>query len=124
MREALDRLERIAAISEDDNKDDNGINNSNNGKNGDVNIGGRRREDISTSQGNHPQNLLSLSVEAEVVRCTLGDILYVLENIWVRHVPSSPIVLGSYIVSFRGGGGWGGNKGGGKNRDDNDGHDD
>ena len=43
VREALNLLERSAALSKDDENDDTGTNNSNNGKNGDVNIGGRRR---------------------------------------------------------------------------------
>ena len=43
-----------------------------------------------------------------------------MEKIWGRHVPSSPVVLGSYIASFSVGRGGGGDKGGGKKRDDND----
>ena len=43
VREALNLLERSAALSKDDENDDTGTNNSNNGKNGDVDIGGRRR---------------------------------------------------------------------------------
>ena len=69
MREALNRLNRSAALSKYDDKDndDNSINNSNNGKNSDSNFGGGRRKEISTSQGDHPQNLLRLSVEAAAV---------------------------------------------------------
>ena len=67
-----------------------------------------------------------LSVEAAAVQCTLGVISYALEKRWVRHVPSSPIVSGSYTTSFQVGRGRGGNKGGGKTRydDDDDDHDD
>ena len=69
-----------------------------------------------------------LSVEAAAVQCTLGEISYALEKRWVRHVPSSPVKLVSYIASFCGNGGGGGYKGGGKNRDnendDDDNHDD
>ena len=67
LREALDSLKRSASLSKDDDNDDNGINNSNNGKNGDGDVGGRRREDISTSWGDHPHNLLRLSVEAAAI---------------------------------------------------------
>ena len=69
MREALNRLNRSAALSKYDDKDndDNSINNSNNGKNGDGDVGGRTREEIGTSRSNHPQNLLRLSVEAAAV---------------------------------------------------------
>ena len=71
-------------------------------------FGGRRREEISISRGDYPQNLLRLSVEESAVQCTLGEMSYVLEKIYGRHVPSPPIVLGSYIAYFcsgRGGGG-------------------
>ena len=54
----------------------------------------------------------------------MGEISYALEKIWVRHVPSSSVVLGSYISSFHGVRGGVGNKGGGKKRDDNDNDDD
>ena len=57
VREALNRLERSADLSKDDNNDNNGINNRKNGKNGDSNVGGRRREETSTSRGNHPLNI-------------------------------------------------------------------
>ena len=85
---------------------------------------GGGRDKISTSQGDCPHNLIRLSVEAAAVRCTLGEILYALEKRLVRHVPSSPVVSGLYIASFRGGGGGGSDKGGGRKRDDNDNHDD
>ena len=67
MREAHDRLERSAEFSKGEDDNDNGINSSNNGKNGDSDFGWRRREEISTSRGNHPHNLLRLSVEAAAV---------------------------------------------------------
>ena len=66
-------------------------------------------------------------MEAPAVQCKLEEIPYVMEKIWGRHVPSSPVVLGSYIASFSVGRGGGGDKGGGKKRvDDNndDNHDD
>ena len=110
VREALDRLERIATLSEDDdnnNNDINGINIRNNGKNGDGGVGGERREEISTSQGDHTHNLLRLFLEAASVRCMLVEILYTLEKIWGRHVPSSPLIFGSFIASFCGGRGGG-----------------
>ena len=103
VRETLDRLERSAALSEDDENDDNGINNSNSSKNSDGDVGKSRREDISTRRGDTSQNLLRLSVEAALARCTLGEIFYALEKRWGRHVPSSPVISGSYITSFCGG---------------------
>ena len=71
VREAIDCLKRSAALSKDDN---NGIKNRNYGKDGDGNVGGRRREEISTSQGNNTHNLLKLSAETASVRCMLGEI--------------------------------------------------
>ena len=56
-------------------------------------------------------------------KCKLREILYALDKRWVRYVPSSPILSGSYIAYFCGGVGGGGNKGGGKKRDDIE-HDD
>ena len=123
MREALDRLKRSDAPSEDDDNNDNGINNSNNRKNGDGNVWGRRREEISISRGDYPQNLLRLSVEESAVQCTLGEMSYVLEKIYGRHVPSSPIVLGSYIAYFCSGRGGGGDIGRRKKRYDNNDND-
>ena len=100
------------------------VNNSNNGKMAKEMLWGGGRDKVSTSQGDCPHNLIRLSVEAAAVRCTLGEILYALEKRLVRHVPSSPVVSGLYIASFRGGGGGGSDKGGGRKRDDNDNHDD
>ena len=119
VREFLDCLEMSATLSEYNNNDNNRINSSNNRNNGDINIGGRMREEISTSRGDYPHNLLRLSVEAAAVRCTFGEISYVLEKRWGRHVPSSPFLSGLYIASFCGGVGGGGNKGRGKKRDEN-----
>ena len=101
--EALNRIERSAALYEDNNNNTNIINNSNNGKNYEGDVGGRRREEIITSRGDHTQNLLRLSVEAEDVQCKLGEIYYALEKRWVRHALSSSVVSGSYIASFCGG---------------------
>ena len=103
VREALNCLERSASLSEDDENDDNGINNSNSSKNSDGDVGKSRREDISTRRGDTSQNLLRLSVEAALAQCTLGEIFYALEKRWGRHVPSSPVISGSYITSFCGG---------------------
>ena len=128
VREAIDRLERSAALSEEDDNNNNGVNNKNNSKDEDGKVGGRRREEISTSWGDHPQNLLRLSVETAAVRCILGEISYALQKGWRRYVPSSPVVSGLYIASFRSGRRGGGDKGGGNKRDDNNGdnnkHDD
>ena len=54
----------------------------------------------STSDGNHPQNLLKLAVEAARVRCTLGEICDALEKVWGRHVPSSKVVQGAYKQEY------------------------
>ena len=66
-------------------------------------------------------------MDAVAFRCTLGEILYALDKIWVRHMPSSPVVLDLYIASFCGGREGGSNKEGGKKRynddDNNDNHD-
>ena len=67
VREAFNHHERNSNHSEDEDNNNNGINNSNNGNNGDRNVGGRRREEISTIQGDHPQNQLRLSMEVAAV---------------------------------------------------------
>lgn len=54
----------------------------------------------STSQGEDPDNLLKLSIEAAKVRCTLGEISFALEKAWGRHVPRSSVVQGAYSASF------------------------
>lgn len=50
----------------------------------------------ATSKGDHPSNLLHLSVEA--VRCgaTVGEITSALEKVWGRHVAVSRVVRGVY----------------------------
>ena len=58
------------------------------------------RSDRITSQGDDPNNLMRLSIEAAKVRCTLGEISQALENAWGRHVPSSTVVQGAYSASF------------------------
>jgi methylmalonyl-CoA mutase len=54
----------------------------------------------NTSDGNHPLNLLALSIEAAKVRCTLGEISSALEKSWGRHVPSTSVVQGAYSATF------------------------
>jgi methylmalonyl-CoA mutase len=54
----------------------------------------------STSDGNHPMNLLKLSVDAARVRCTLGEICNALEKEWGRHVPNSQVVQGAYKMEY------------------------
>jgi len=53
-----------------------------------------------TSQGDDPQNLLHLAVEAARARCTLGEISMALESVWGRHVPSTAVVQGAYSATF------------------------
>jgi methylmalonyl-CoA mutase len=59
------------------------------------------RLDRSTSQGDDPDNLLSLCVEAAKARCSLGEMSQALENAWGRHVPQSSVVQGAYSASFQ-----------------------
>ena len=40
-------------------------------------------------------------MKAAAVRCMLGEISYTLENRWVRHVPSSPVISGLYRDDLR-----------------------
>ena len=54
----------------------------------------------STSQGEDPDNLLKLCVEAAASRCTLGEMSLALENAWDRHVASSTVVQGAYTAAF------------------------
>src|SRR5690606_1198603 len=54
----------------------------------------------STSNGNHPMNLLKLSVDAARARATLGEICFALEKVWGRHVPSTKVVQGAYKNEF------------------------
>lgn len=54
----------------------------------------------STSDGNHPMNLLRLSVEAAKARCTVGEISDALESDWGRYVPDTSVVQGAYSAVF------------------------
>jgi len=58
------------------------------------------RLERSTSSGDDPDNLLSLSIDAAKARCTLGEISLALEKAWGRHRPSSNVVQGAYSASF------------------------
>lgn len=58
------------------------------------------KSDKNTSDGNNPENLLSLCIDAAKARCTLGEISLALENAWQRHVPTSGVVQGAYSASF------------------------
>jgi len=55
----------------------------------------------STSNGDHPQNLLKLAIDAARVRCTLGEISDALEAKWGRHVPKTQVVQGAYRQEFK-----------------------
>lgn len=59
-----------------------------------------RLTDTSTAPGDHPDNLLALSVAAAEARCTLGEISLALEKAWGRHAPASSVVQGAYSASF------------------------
>ncbi len=54
----------------------------------------------STANGDHPQNLLKLAVDAARVRCTLGEISAALEGRWGRFVPKDQVVQGAYRSAF------------------------
>ena len=54
-----------------------------------------RRNDC-TSDGNHPANLLHLSIEAMRHRATLGEVSYALEKAWGRYVLTPRIAHGVY----------------------------
>ncbi|GMH47091.1 hypothetical protein TrRE_jg2263 [Triparma retinervis] len=56
----------------------------------------------STSDGNHPSNLLALAVEAAKARCTVGEISDALEHTWGRHVPDTSVVQGAYAATYTG----------------------
>lgn len=55
----------------------------------------------STSDGDHPQNLLKLAIDAARLRCTLGEISDALEEHWGRYIPSSKVVQGAYRQEFK-----------------------
>jgi len=50
----------------------------------------------STSAGQHPLNLMKLSIDAAKARCTVGEISDALESVWGRHNPRAEIVQGAY----------------------------
>lgn len=56
--------------------------------------------DESTGDGNHPMNLVKLSIEAAKARCTVGEISSALEDAWGRHNPSTAVVRGAYSASY------------------------
>jgi methylmalonyl-CoA mutase len=66
-----------------------------------------RLQNTSTSDGDDPNNLMHLCIEAAKARCTLGEMSMALENAWGRHVPTSSVVQGAYHSSFTSGGGSG-----------------
>jgi methylmalonyl-CoA mutase len=55
---------------------------------------------INTATDVNGNNLLTLSIEAARVRCTLGEISFALERAWGRHVPTSSVVQGAYAGSY------------------------
>lgn len=55
---------------------------------------------INTATDVDGNNLLTLSIEAARVRCTLGEISFALERAWGRHVPTSSVVQGAYAASY------------------------
>jgi len=57
-------------------------------------------EDVSTSKGTDPNNLLGLAVACAAARCTVGEISDALERAWGRHVPTGSVVRGAYSASF------------------------
>lgn len=57
-------------------------------------------KDQSTGPGDHPQNLLHLSVNAARARCTLGEISEALESVWGRHVARDDVVSGAYSAQY------------------------
>ena len=57
-------------------------------------------KDQSTGPGDHPQNLLHLSVNAARARCTLGEISEALESAWGRHVARDDVVSGAYSAQY------------------------
>jgi methylmalonyl-CoA mutase len=61
-----------------------------------------RVEGESTSDGNHPLNLLSLAVKAAEARCTVGEISDALEDVWGRHKATTTVVQGAYGAVFKG----------------------
>jgi methylmalonyl-CoA mutase len=58
-------------------------------------------QNVNTATDVDGQNLLTLSVEAARVRCTLGEISWALEQAWGRHTPTSSVVQGAYAASYQ-----------------------
>lgn len=56
----------------------------------------------STSDGDHPDNLLGLAVAAAKARCTVGEISDALEDHWGRHVSDTSVVQGAYSATYTG----------------------
>lgn len=53
-----------------------------------------------TGNGNNPNNLLYLSINAMRARCTLGEVSSALESKWGRYTPSQEMVQGAYREEF------------------------
>jgi methylmalonyl-CoA mutase len=60
------------------------------------------RMTTNTSNGEDPNNLMQICIEAAAARCTLGEMSLAMEKAWGRHVPSSTVVQGAYHASFSG----------------------
>lgn len=54
----------------------------------------------STSDGDHPYNLLKLSVDAARARCTVGEISAALGSVWGEHEPRNEVVQGAYAGAW------------------------
>uniref|UniRef100_A0A7S1C2L6 methylmalonyl-CoA mutase n=1 Tax=Bicosoecida sp. CB-2014 TaxID=1486930 RepID=A0A7S1C2L6_9STRA len=54
----------------------------------------------STSAGDHPLNLLKLSVDAARARCTVGEISAALGSVWGEHQPRNEVVQGAYAGAW------------------------
>jgi methylmalonyl-CoA mutase len=52
------------------------------------------------AKGETKGNLLELSVEAALARCTLGEISHAMEEAWGRHQPSTAVISGAYKSAF------------------------
>eukprot|EP00944_MAST-04C_sp_MAST-4C-sp1_P000275 g275.t1 len=60
-------------------------------------------DDMSSGDGNHPQNLLKLAIDAARARCTVGEIADALEASWGRHNATPTVAHGAYSSQFIGG---------------------
>lgn len=56
--------------------------------------------DVNSGPGDHPQNLLKLSVDAARARCSLGEISEALRSVWGEHKPTESIVQGAYSNAY------------------------